>query len=324
MKRSIWLRAQLLLLLLLIGLVGVAGFDRQALQDWLRLYHYSPPAAVAQLATDDTMTPAARHLFYVNHPAITTGTAFTSHCPAGSEKTVVLGCYVGADQGIYIYAVTDSRLYGVEQVTAAHEMLHAAYRRLSSAERSKIDAMLNDFYVHDLTDQRIKDTIAAYKKSEPNDVVNEMHSVFGTEVANLPAPLEQYYTRYFSDRSKVTAYTASYQSEFTSRQTQISQYDVELQGLKQQIDNNQAEIIRQKTNLDAQNQQLQIERANNQIGAYNSGVSSYNAAVSNYNALLLATKNLINQYNDIVNKRNAVVLEEQQLSKDLSAAAVGS
>ncbi len=317
MKRKQTLRVGVLLVLLCA--LGAVFVQRQAVTDWFRLRGYTPPVAVAALAADDTMTPTAEHLFYVNHPDIASGTTFTSHCPKGGEKTVVLGCYVGNDAGIYLYNITDSRLDGVEQVTAAHETLHAAYRRLSTSERAKVDAMLVDYYQHDLTDQRIKDTIAAYKVSEPHDVVNEMHSVFGTEVPNLPAPLEAYYKQYFTDRSKITAYTAGYQQEFTSRQTKITAYDAQLKLLKVQIDSNQAALDTQKSALDTQNQQLQSDRSNGDIAGYNSGVASYNAAVNSYNVLVAATKSQIAQYNDIVQARNAVALEEQQLTQEISS-----
>jgi hypothetical protein len=309
-------------LLVFIIACGVALWQRQAILDWWHLRGYMAPSSVAQLASDDTMTPYAQRLFYVNHPTITTGTGFSSHCPSGGEKTIVLGCYLGADDGIYLYNVTDVRLHGVEQVTAAHETLHAAYRRLSDTERQQVDSWLTNYYEHDLTDQRIKDTIAAYKKSEPNDVVNEMHSVFGTEVPNLPTQLEDYYKRYFTDRSTITNYAAQYQNEFTSRQAQITAYDAQLKALKPQIDANEASLNEQKTSLDDQSKQLQSERSSGQIAAYNAGVPEYNAAVNSYNALVSTRKELITQYNAIVDQRNAIALEEEQLAKALSSDAV--
>lgn len=310
--------------MVLLALGAGLLWQRQNVLDWWRLRAYAAPAAVAQLAADDSMTTKAKHLFYVNRPVVTAGAAFTSHCPAGSEKTVVLGCYVGNDAGIYIYAVSDARLDGVEQVTAAHEMLHAAYRRLSHSERQKVDGMLTDYYQHGLTDQRIKDTIDAYKQSEPDDVVNEMHSVFGTEVPNLPPALEQYYAQYFTVRSKVTALTARYQGEFTSRQAQVAAYDTQLKTLSQQITANEAQLNQQKAMLQTQRNQLQAERSSGQAGAYNSDVASYNQAVRDYNVQLQATKALISQYNDIVDKRNAIALEEQQLSQALSASTLAN
>ncbi len=315
-------KVQLGIVVLLVGLASVALAKQQAILDWTSLRGYVPPATVAQLATNDTMTDSARRLFYVNHPIVTASDTFTKHCPAGGEKTVVLGCYEGSDNGIYIYNVTDARLDGVEQVTAAHEMLHAAYRRLSSGQRNKVDTLLSDYYAHGLNDQRIKDTIAAYRKSEPNDVVNEMHSVFGTEVPNLPAPLEQYYRQYFSDRSKVTAYTAKYQGEFASRQTQIEAYDTQLKTMKLQIENNEAQLSTRRKALDTQSAQLQTERSSGQIAQYNSSVPAYNQAVSSYNALLAETKSLVSQYNDIVATRNKIALEEQQLVSELSASSL--
>jgi uncharacterized protein YukE len=315
-------RTQLSILTILLVLVGVLALQRQAIADWARLYDYDPPATVSALATQDTMTAKAQHLFYVNHPQISDGKTLTAHCPAATEKTIVLGCYVGNDAGIYVYAVSDTRLNGVEQVTAAHEMLHAAYRRLSSGERTKVDAMLMDYYQHGLSDQRIKDTIDAYKKSEPDDLVNEMHSIFGTELVGLPAPLEDYYKQYFTSRSAVTSFAASYQAEFTSRQDQVRQYDAQLKEMKQQIDANNESLTRQKAALDAQAKRMQTERANGQVSEYNSEVSSYNQAADSYNGLLIDTRNLITQYNTLVEKRNAVALEEQQLSQELSASSL--
>jgi hypothetical protein len=320
--RKKWVQTGILAGLLIA--LALLLLNRQAVRDWLLLVRYSPPVAVTALARDDTMTPKAEHLFYVNHPDITAGSDFTGHCPAGSEKTVVLGCYVGNDGGIYIYRVTDSRLEGVEQVTAAHEMLHAAYRRLSTAERNRVDAMLTDFYTHGLHDERIKSTIEAYRSSEPNDLANEMHSIFGSEVAELPPALETYYQRYFTDRAKVTAYTAAYQAEFTSRRQQVAAYDVTLKSLKQQIDADKASLQQQQTALDVQKAQLEAERSSDQTAAYNAAVSQYNQAVEAYNRLLQTTKDEIARYNDIVDRRNTLALEERQLVQAISPGSVPS
>ena len=311
---------QVTLLVLVLAATGGLLLERQAVLDWWQLRGYTAPANVVQLATDDDMTALARHLFYVNHPDVTTGKAFTSNCPSGKEKTVVLGCYLGNDHGIYVYAVDDVRLNGVEQVTAAHEMLHAAYRRLSGGERKRVDAMLMDYYQHGLADQRIIDTIEAYKKSEPDDVVNEMHSIFGTEITDLPAGLMQYYTQYFTDRSKVTAFTASYQGEFTSRKEQVAAYDTQLKDMKQQIEANEASLKQERAAIDARRTQLDAERA---VGSpsYRTDAVAFNKTVDAYNTKVAQNKNLIDQYNDIVDKRNAVVLEEQELSQELSASA---
>jgi hypothetical protein len=318
-KRSAHLRG-LITTFVLLCLLLVAALNRQNIEDWWRLRSYDPPATVAQIATQDTMTAYARKVFYVNRPAIEDKADF-KQCPAGGEKTIILGCYKGGQNGIYVLSVSDPRLDGVEQVTAAHEMLHAAYDRLSGSERSKVDAMLTDYYRHDLTDQRIKDTIDAYKQSEPLDVVNEMHSIFGTEVASLPAPLEQYYRQYFTDRQAVTGFASQYQSVFTSRTDTVRADDAKLATMKAQIDGQQADLKAQRAALDAQAAQMQAYRSSGDTGAYNAAVPGYNASVNRYNAGVDALQALVAQYNQLVTERNAIALETQQLGNELNVQA---
>ena len=302
-------------------LVGVYA-NQQQIIDWWKLRGYSPPAQISSLAVEDTMTASARHLFYVNKPVIATGQTFTHNCPEGAEKTVVLGCYISDDRGIYLYQVTDSRLDGVVQVTAAHEMLHAAYERLSTAERNRIDSLLKQYYQYGLTDSRVKATIDAYKKSEPSELSNEMHSVFGTEVVSLPSELETYYARYFTDRRQVTGYTARYQQEFTSRQNQVARYDVQLTALKQSIENHETKLAALRSDIETQQNKLEALQAAQSYGAYNLSVSGYNQAVRQYNDLLNQTKAEIERYNVLVDTRNSVALEEQQLVQALSSQSL--
>ncbi len=311
----------LLLLVVWLAGLGLVAANRQNLFDWWRLRNYQAPAAIAQLADQDTMTNYGRKVFYVNEPVVSSKGDFGDSCPNnGGEQTIVLGCYHGGQSGIFLLGVSDSRLDGVEQVTAGHEMLHAAYDRLSTSERNRVDAMLEDYYKHQLHDDRILKTIDAYKKSEPNDVVNEMHSVFGTEIANLPAPLEQYYKKYFGNRAQVAAYAAQYQAEFTSRKAIIAQDDSQLADLKTRIDSGQADLKDKQAQITTQQRNLNSLR-NSDVPAYNAGVPAYNALVDSYNAEVQRVQRLIDQYNQLVTSRNAVALEEDQLVKELTPTA---
>src|SRR5665213_1897181 len=110
-----------------LAVIFVSFTHLQDISDWFKLRNYTPPASVKAFAVADTMTPYAIHMFYINHPAVESNvSAFRAKC-AIAEQTIVLGCYRGLEQGIEIYNVKDPRLNGVQQVTAAHEMLHAAY-----------------------------------------------------------------------------------------------------------------------------------------------------------------------------------------------------
>lgn len=310
------------MLLVWFAALGFVAIQRQDIVDWWKLHSYDAPVAVTALATQNTMTDYATKVFYVNQPAITPKSNFGEFCPNnGGEQTIVLGCYHAKQNGIYILQVSDSRLNGVEQVTAAHEMLHAAYDRLSSSERQRVDGMLEDYYRNGLTDQRIKTTIDSYKQSEPNDVVNEMHSIFGTEVASLPTQLQEYYKQYFNNRAAVVGYAAAYQGEFTSRQNIVAQDDAKLAGMKTQIDQLNADLKSKQTEISAEQASLNGYKASGDTAEYNSGVPAYNALVNEYNAQLNQLRALIREYNSLVNARNAVAGEADQLTKELNSSA---
>lgn len=301
-----------LIIVLLIAWLALS--QRQAIYDWLKLYDYTPPASVAALASDDQLTASATHIFYVNHPQVDSKTTFASKCPSGSAETAVLGCYVSNQQGIYLLSVTDSRLNGIEQVTAAHEMLHAAYDRLDDNTRQQVDGWLMDYYNHGLTERTIKQQLDSYRQSEPNDLVNEMHSIFGTEVGSLPANLENYYKRYFNDRSKITGYYQQYEAAFTSRIDLANKLYSEIKDLEQQIN--------------AKRQQLDSELSTlrNEQASLNSQqqVNNYNALVNQYNANVRSFNQLVNTHNSLVGQYKSVALEEQQLTQDITTQSTVS
>lgn len=306
---------------LIIGVwLGVAFWmlaNRQGIIDWIKLYGYTPPPAIAAITVANEFTDQGDKLFYVNAPEIVSGEAFSSYCPVGGEKTVVLGCYLAGDNGIYLYNVSDERLDGVIEATAAHEMLHAGYARLSSDEKQRIDSLLQRYYDTELTDERVRSVVESYRESEPTELLNEMHSIFGTEVADLPAELEAYYTRYFDDRSVVVATVARYEQEFSQRTKQIEAYDTQLASIKAQVDSNSARLESMKRQLDAQLAKLNAMRGGD-ADDYNAEVAVYNQQVNTYNALLAETRALIEQYNAVVAKRNEVAIEQQQLVQALS------
>lgn len=307
----------------LIAALGLALLNQRYILDYIALRGYQPSDIIANMATEDALTPGARKIFYVNHPEISDKASFSNKCTSGKskERTIVLGCYHGGQGGIFVLQVDDPRLTGVEQVTAAHEMLHAAYDRLKTSDRNAVDSMLLDYYHNGLTDERIKTTIDAYKQSEPGDVVNEMHSIFGTEISKLPAGLEQYYTKYFTNRAKVTAFANQYQGEFASRTTAVKNYDAQLASLKIQIDSVNAALKAEQQAISDQQANLNSQKSSGNINAYNKGVPAYNALVDDFNNKVTTVQALVDQYNDLVTRRNAVAIEQQELANALSSSA---
>lgn len=299
-----------------IALLSLVWFGRYNLYDWYRLRGYRPPAEVVQLATDTAMTDYGRRLFYVNHPDVSDKSSFNQSCTI-SEQTIVLGCYASG-RGIYLYDVTDERLHGVEQVTAAHEMLHAAYERLSRADQKRIDALTDQVFL-DLQDERIQQTVESYRSRDPSVVPNELHSILATEVESLPAELDAHYARYFADRQKVVVYAKQYEAAFSERKAKIAAYDAQLADLRSEVDQIEADLGQQEKQLGADRKQLDVLLAAKRYDEYNAAIVGFNSRVRAYNTDVAKVRSLIEQFNSIVIARNAIALEENQLAKAIDS-----
>ena len=117
----------------LFGGLAIVYFNRYSIYDWERLHDYRAPQSIASLADQTSMTSRARNIFYTTYPQINDKTTFNTNCKV-TEQTIVLGCYTTGS--IFIFDVKNVELHGVQQVTAAHEMLHAVYVRLSPSEKN--------------------------------------------------------------------------------------------------------------------------------------------------------------------------------------------
>ena len=310
-------------LLVLLGLVFLFVWvfvSRQDILDWARLRGYTPSAQITSVNDSIGLTPLGQKLLYVNRPAVyTSRTDFAAQCPVDMEKTIVLGCYITGDRGIFLFEPSDARLAGVVETTAAHEMLHAAYERLPSEEKSRIDALLTNYYETGLTDERIKKTIASYEQADA-DIPNEMHSIFGTEVAELPAELETYYQRYFSNRKLVLQQLARYQDEFTRREAQVASYDAQLKAQKGQIESLETALKANLARLNSIQAQLTAYESNDNYEPYNALIPTYNNLVETYNDQLDRLSASIVTYNQTVELRNDLAVEEGELLKALSGS----
>jgi hypothetical protein len=307
-------------LLVSLLVVFLVIWQQQAIKDWFKLYGYEPPHSLVQMADDIALTDNARHLLYVNRPQIQDRSAFQSSCSKRGEQTIVLGCYHPVDRGIYIFHVTDDRLAGVDRVTLAHEVLHAGYDRLKPSQKQRINQLLMDYNDNQLRDERIRSIVASYQKTEPNDVVNEMHSIFATEVETLPAELEEYYRGYFKDRAKVVGHAGRYQAEFTSRQQQVVAFDKQLEEMKQRISTSNVQLDKFDAQITALRAQMDEDRASDNIDEYNAAVPVYNSLISRYNGLVVSTKSLISQYNELVSQRNEVAVQVSELAHSIDSS----
>ena len=248
-------------LALSLGLVVLGFFavnNLQALVDFYIVKTVPLSSQAKALAGQIKLNDNGRYLFAAAQPAIEQSAGFNRHCSKKEAGSVVLGCYVGP-QNIYIYDVTESRLDGVKQVTAAHEMLHVAYDRLGALEKKRTNKLLETALVSvQKTNPDLAERLELYDRTEPGQRSNELHSILGTEAATLPSQLESYYKKYFDDRSIVTDFAADYSAVFNN--------------LKRNQDQLLAELETQATSINQMTQD------------YNAAIDQLNRDIQNFNA----------------------------------------
>lgn len=244
---------------------------------------------------------------------------FKTRCPVNDyENASVLGCY--SDRKIYILKVDEPKLDGVEEVTAAHELLHARFERMSQNDKHEVGVLVNELYrsSKDVETTRLIDNYA--KKLGPGESLdNEMFAIFGTQTGDIGARLEKIYAEYFKDRGEIVNKYLKYSSEFRRLEKLIVDYDSQLAGLKTEKDSLEAELISLGAQLSSDKQNIDLLQNSDSQEQYQSAAQAYNIKVGLYNKKVEQIRGIINQYNDIVEKRNRVALSAKNLTDKLNA-----
>lgn len=274
--------------------------NRQYVVDQIAVWQFRPSAEIAALVSRSSMSDSGKFYFYASKPSLEAASTFNEKCTDKEESTAVLGCYNG--QSIYIYDITDSQLDGIRDVTAAHEMLHAAYLRLSDSERKEVDALVETEYAKLKDDSIFAQRMAFYERAEPGERDNELHSIIGTEVGTISGALEKYYKKYFNDRTKVVALHTKYITVFNTLQQKADQLSAQLTTLGDSIERRSAAY---NTNIQQLNTDIKLfnEKASSggfvstptfnaeraglvaRTGVLDAERSAINADVDRYNAL---------------------------------------
>ncbi|OYW85152.1 hypothetical protein B7Z17_02840, partial [Candidatus Saccharibacteria bacterium 32-49-10] len=165
--------------------------NQQTVSDYVAFSTYTPTTEVAQIATDSGMSDKGRFYFYSSHPQIADASAFNKYCERKEQNNPILGCYIYPDHKLYIYDVSEPGLAGIKDVTAAHEMLHAAYARLDQATKDWLSPRLEEAYSRLKTDNLAK-RMTYYASAEPGARENELHSILPTEFSDLGKDLNDY------------------------------------------------------------------------------------------------------------------------------------
>lgn len=309
-RRSSW-RGLIFSLLLLFATFWVVA-NKQYIADVISYVRYTPTSDIAAMADRATMTEKGRFMFYVTHPSVDEKDAFNQECTNKETGVAILGCY--SANRIYVYDVKDTRLDGIKEVTAAHEMLHAVYERLSASEKTTVNELLEYEYRKLTKNPAFEARMAFYDKTEPGERNNELHSIIGTEVADISPKLEEYYKKYFNDRGVVVKMNQRYEAVFSELEKSADDLAQRMDDLSKKIE---ASKVQYKTDVDALNADIQRfnERAargdfrsqtqfNSERVALTSRVSGLENSRDAINADVVEFNQLVKQYNELATQTN--------------------
>jgi hypothetical protein len=290
--------------------------NKQYIIDQITVWGYHPTSEVSALVDRAGMDNYGKFLYLASRPKLDATQKFNTECDRIENVTSILGCY--SDYRIYIYDVTDTQLDGIREVTAAHETLHAAYIRMSDDERNKVDVLLEAEYKKLETNKDFANLMAFYSRTEPGQRDNELHSIIGTEVADISPALEAHYSQYFSDRQKVVTLYVKYSSVFqtlASRANELvtqinvlsssisdktTQYNADVKALNIDIAafdkradsgdfTSQAQFNSERVALSARVAELDTART-----SVNADIANYDSVLAEYNSIASQSKKLNN------------------------------
>lgn len=323
MKKLLSLLASLFLIAIIGGSIWVV-LNRQYLQDQYMVSQFSPDANILALVKNTKLSTQGTFYFYATHPEVNEAKEFNQGCQKQETGSAILGCYTNGR--IFIYDVPDERLNGIEEVTAAHEMLHAAYARLGDEERAKVDRLLETAYAH-LKTPELETRMKYYDHAEPGESVNELHSILPTEFRNLGPELEDYYKKYFNNRLVIVGFHEKYQQIFHDLEAQSANLKTQLDQLNETITSKTASYEASRISLEVEGASLEssyqsLDRTNaSAVNAYNARVQSYNAQLAYLRAAYNEITNLVAQYNELVKQYNGVVTSQRELNQKIDSTA---
>lgn len=307
----------IIVMVLMVIVAVIVVLNRAWIYDWVRGVSYRPNGEMAAIRDELQLTGAGEFLFNAAQPELNAAEEFNENCRNDESEIAVLGCYTAGN--IYVYNIDAAELKGIRELTAAHELLHAKWARMSDDEKvALVEPLTRTFDAN----QFLADEINSYDVSEKQE---ELYVRAGTEVKDLPAALEKHYAEIFGNQDAVVDFYNSYITVFREIKAQMEELTNEMETLRAEIDGKTA-------NYEAELAALEVDIANfnscaETAGCFNSEWEFYVkrnilvARENNSNALNNEINNLIDIYNVKVNEYNANAMESRKLQNMINSKA---
>lgn len=268
------------------------------------------------------LTDRANLILRATHPELQDKKSFNQNCNSHSQEIYVLGCYREDQDRLYVYNVNSSELPGVREVTTAHEMLHAAYHRLLFWEKLNLKDQLQSVYDSLPADSDLRTSMQNYR---PDELYDELHSRIGTEVKDLPASLERYYQRYFTDRQSIVSFNQQYHNIFIELKNETNHLKESIEKQKQLINSRTKQYQEQKQQLSDEITQFNSRAARGDFINQTEFRKQRQAVIGRINQLNLQydeLKKSIEKLNQDIAKYNQNIYHNSQLIEQINSNSI--
>ncbi len=306
----------ILCIIIIVICVGYFLSQQNFIKDRFSAWVFSPSPEVAAIKEKLNLTGEGELIFNASQPTLESREVFNEHCNSHNQEVSVLGCYT--DRQIFLYDIRTDELPGVVESTAAHELLHAIWERLSSSEKDTIKTELDQVYL-DSYDLLSKD-LEVY---DSEDWTDELYVRAATQIKKLPDSLEEHYAKYFNDQDAIVAYYDSYITPFRKLEEEMKTLEKELDDLNVEISAKTSEYESRANSLSAA-----VDEFNNCANTLNCFSSQYafnvrrNELLAEQSALDTLYNEIntkIESYNEKVEKYNNNLLRTQDLENTINS-----
>ena len=312
-----WKHLKWLILLIIIVIISVAIINRDWIYDWWRGISYKPSAEMAAIQDSLKLTDRGNFIFKASHPTLDDSETFNASCKsAHSGELAVLGCYT--EDEIHVYNIQSEELKGIRELTTAHELLHANWKRISENDKHTLLNELNTINTNN--NGKLTQELNNYSTDQQSE---ELYVRAGTEIKDLPSNLEKHYGEIFQNQDLIVSYYDSYITVFLEIETEMNQLMSEMQSIQQEIDNTTIEYEQRASQLSAA--VTSFNTCAEQAGCFKSEYEFYSkrANLLNEQSALETIYNhintLIDEYNIRVEKYNADVTRTDKLNQAINS-----
>lgn len=237
--------------------------------------------AMAALAERSGMTTKGKVVFLRADPRLLPAAELAAACRGTNvANDAVDGCFDPVTGQIFIRDMPE-QFDAYETVTAAHEMLHAAF---TTADTAWLTPRLQAAAANAPADM-VKE-LQSYSFLDKKSRANELHSYLATQTPALPPELEGYFRQYFTARPVLVKTYANTVAVFGAKEGDLTAQAVSITAAEAEAKRTYLSYVAAARRGDSASSSYYYDLYSRQYARIDSLTADYNKAVDDYNSMV--------------------------------------